>query len=1447
MTTKAFATVFEKISLSEAVKKAFCNSVVENVIVHKKQKNLEVHLVSEEILGYTILQQLQNELLNQIPGVKGVNISPFFNVKEKFSEKEIIEKYWENVVCEISSQSPICKGIMKEAYWELQQKKLLIYVKNNTAYYMYKKGMEEKIQQCLQQQTALQFRVMFKDVHISEQEKEEFSQRQISKQNEMIAQISAKQAEVEKIRDTQQTEAVSESIMKGVLFGKEFNGAVSKIYDSKIEGEKVIIEGNLFHIETREIKGEKYIVSFDITDLSDSTTVKFFVKKNIFEKELKAFIKGGSYVRVQGDVQFDKYAKEINIMAKNIMLAQPPPKRKDNAEQKRVELHLHTQMSSMDGVTNVKTYIKRAIEWGHKAIAITDHGVVQAFPDAMNAANGTDLKVIYGVEAYLIDDLGNVVMCPKGQSLYDTFIVFDIETTGLSKENDKITEIGAVKVENGKIIERFSTFVNPKKRLSEEIIKLTNITDDMLKDAPTIDKVLPQFLKFCGNGVLVAHNAGFDVGFIRNNAEALHMPSVDNTVLDTVELSRTLLPELKKHKLDIVAEHLGVSLEGHHRAVNDAEATAEIFIKLVAMLEQKGITNIDEINVLASRTVNYNKLKPYHAVILVKNYTGLRNLYELVSKAHIDYYFRRPRIPKSEYLKLKEGLMIGSACEAGELYRALLDNKPKEYIEEIVNFYDYLEIQPLGNNHFMIASQKIDAVRSVEDIKDFNRKIVHLGEQYNKLVVATCDAHFIDPEDAVYRKVIMTAEGFSDAENQPPLYYRTTEEMLTEFQYLGEEKAQEIVITNTNKIADSIEKIKPIPDETFPPKIDGAEEQLKQITMEKAISIYGDPLPEIVQQRLNKELNSIIKNGFSVLYIIAQKLVWKSVADGYLVGSRGSVGSSFVANMAGITEVNSLPPHYVCPKCKYSDFTSDVVKAAAMEEGSGCDMPDKNCPVCGTLLNKEGHDIPFETFLGFDGDKEPDIDLNFSGEYQQTAHAYTEELFGTGHVFKAGTIGTLAEKTAYGFVKKYFDGKEVTAHNAEINRLVQGCTGIKRTTGQHPGGLMVVPSDHDIYEFCPIQRPANDMNSTITTTHFDYHSISGRLLKLDLLGHDDPTVIRMLYDLTGVNPQSVSLGDKDTMSLFESPKVLGVTPEQIGCETGTLGIPEFGTKFVRQMLLDTKPKTFADLLRISGLSHGTDVWIGNAQTLIENKIITLKETISTRDSIMIYLINKGVEKKKSFKIMEKVRKGKGLDENDIADMKANNVPDWYIDSCQKIKYMFPKAHAAAYVMMAFRIAYFKVNYPLAYYASYFTVRACDDFDYSCMCLGEETAKQAIHDINVKGMEATTKEKNKLTVLEIIIEFYARGFHFLPIDLYESDAKKFIIKGNGLIPPFHSLQGLGDTAAQSIVEGREKGGEFKTIEEFKERTSVGKTLIELLKENGVLKGIPDTNQLSLFMD
>ena len=1435
MTAQKFELVFQKISLSLPLLEAFQGTEVRKLTIHKKERTVSIEIAANKMIPLQKQEELKGALLESLPGIQAVSLAVFYELTDKTPEA-LAAGYWGSIKTLVSQKSKICAGVITDAEWRVTEHKLQILVKHNMAYYLAQKHLDDAIASMIYTETGETLLVQFKNQKATEADRAALENNRKKKFEELSRQIITTQAAAVQEKANAEVAAVSSSVSKGILLGKEINGANQKIIDTKILGENVIIEGSIYNIEPREIRGEKYIVSFDITDLSDSTTVKFFVKKSVFDAELSDKIKKGKYLRVQGEVQFDKYTKEIDIMAKNIMAAAAPAPRMDDAEEKRVELHLHTQMSSMDGVTPVKKYIERAIAWGHKAIAITDHGVVQAFPDAMNAIGKSDLKVIYGVEAYLIDDLGSVVTMPRGQSLDDTFVVFDIETTGLSKETESITEIGAVKVVDGKIIDRFSTFVNPERPIPAEITKLTGITNEMVADAPVITEILPRFLEFCQDAVLVAHNANFDTGFIRLNAERKCGIEVKNTVLDTLELSRSLLPELKKHKLDIVCEQLGVSLEGHHRAVNDAEATAEVFLKFIDMLVEKEIYKVDDINVFSSQTVNYKKLKAYHAIILAKDYVGLRNLYELISLSHIDYYFRRPRIPKSKLIQHREGLILGSACEAGELYRALLDKKPKQVIEELVNFYDYLEIQPLGNNRFMIESPKVESVHSMEDIIAINK--------HNKPVVATCDVHFIDPQDAAFRKIIMAAEGFADADKQAPLYFRTTKEMLKEFTYLGEEKAREIVITNTNKIADMIEKIKPIPDDTFPPKIEGADEELRQICMDKAISIYGDPLPPIVQDRLETELNSIISNGYAVLYIIAQKLVWKSVADGYLVGSRGSVGSSFAANMAGITEVNSLPPHYICDHCKYSDFESETVKAFAMEEASGCDMPDKDCPVCGHKLRKDGHDIPFQTFLGFEGDKEPDIDLNFSGDYQQQAHAYTEVLFGKGKVFKAGTIGTLADKTAYGFVKKYFDAREITPHNAEIQRLTEGCTGVKRTTGQHPGGLMVVPSDHDIHEFCPIQRPANDVNSTVTTTHFDYHSISGRLLKLDLLGHDDPTVIRMLYDLTGVNPQDVPLGDPETMSLFESPKALGVTEEEINCKTGTLGIPEFGTKFVRGMLIDTKPKTFADLLRISGLSHGTDVWLGNAQTLIENGTITLKETISTRDSIMIYLINKGVEKKKSFKIMEKVRKGKGLTEEDIADMKASDVPDWYIESCQKIKYMFPKAHAAAYVMMAFRIAYFKINYPEAYYASYFSVRACDDFDYSCMCQGIDVARDAIREIQAKGQEATAKDKNKQTVLEIVVEFYARGFKFCPIDLYRSDAKNFLPTEEGLLPPFSSLQGLGVNAAQSIVEGR-KDGEFNTLEELKERTSLGRSLIDLLKENGVLDGIPETNQLCLF--
>lgn len=1443
MTAQKFELVFQKISLSLPLLEAFQGTEVRKLTIHKKERTVSIEITANKMIPLQKQEELKGALLESLPGIQAVSLAVFYELTDKTPEA-LAAGYWGSIKTLVSQKSKICAGVIADAEWRVTEHKLQILVKHNMAYYLAQKHLDDAIANMIHTETGETLLVQFKNQKATEADRAALENNRKKKFEELSRQIITTQAEAVQEKANAEVAAVSSSVSKGILLGKEINGTNQKIIDTKILGENVIIEGSIYNIEPREIRGEKYIVSFDITDLSDSTTVKFFVKKSVFDAELSDKIKKGKYLRVQGEVQFDKYTKEIDIMAKNIMAAAAPPPRIDDAEEKRVELHLHTQMSSMDGVTPVKKYIERAIAWGHKAIAITDHGVVQAFPDAMNAIGKSDLKVIYGVEAYLIDDLGSVVTMPRGQSLDDTFVIFDIETTGLSKETESITEIGAVKVVDGKIIDRFSTFVNPERPIPAEITKLTGITNEMVADAPVITEILPKFLEFCQDAVLVAHNANFDTGFIRLNAERKCDIEVKNTVLDTLELSRALLPELKKHKLDIICEQLGVYLEGHHRAVNDAEATAEVFLKFIDMLVEKEIYKVDDINVFSSQTVNYKKLKAYHAIILAKDYVGLRNLYELISLSHIDYYFRRPRIPKSKLIQHREGLILGSACEAGELYRALLDKKPKQVIEELVNFYDYLEIQPLGNNRFMIESPKVESVHSMEDIIAINKQIVALGEEHNKPVVATCDVHFIDPQDAAFRKIIMAAEGFADADKQAPLYFRTTKEMLKEFTYLGEEKAREIVITNTNKIADMIEKIKPIPDDTFPPKIEGADEELRQICMDKAISIYGDPLPPIVQDRLETELNSIISNGYAVLYIIAQKLVWKSVADGYLVGSRGSVGSSFAANMAGITEVNSLPPHYICDHCKYSDFESETVKAFAMEEASGCDMPDKDCPVCGHKLRKDGHDIPFQTFLGFEGDKEPDIDLNFSGDYQQQAHAYTEVLFGKGKVFKAGTIGTLADKTAYGFVKKYFDAREITPHNAEIQRLTEGCTGVKRTTGQHPGGLMVVPSDHDIHEFCPIQRPANDVNSTVTTTHFDYHSISGRLLKLDLLGHDDPTVIRMLYDLTGVNPQDVPLGDPETMSLFESPKALGVTEEEINCKTGTLGIPEFGTKFVRGMLIDTKPKTFADLLRISGLSHGTDVWLGNAQTLIENGTITLKETISTRDSIMIYLINKGVEKKKSFKIMEKVRKGKGLTEEDIADMKASDVPDWYIESCQKIKYMFPKAHAAAYVMMAFRIAYFKINYPEAYYASYFSVRACDDFDYSCMCQGIDVARDAIREIQAKGQEATAKDKNKQTVLEIVVEFYARGFKFCPIDLYRSDAKNFLPTEEGLLPPFSSLQGLGVNAAQSIVEGR-KDGEFNTLEELKERTSLGRSLIDLLKENGVLDGIPETNQLCLF--
>lgn len=1430
---RRFLDVFNQIHIDNPIKEMLKETQIKNIRVYKELRQIEICLLTDTMIHQEVLDCLSLQIKDQFPGINNVCIKTKFSISKGCSPNKLMYLYWDSILHTIYTNNPLCMGILSDSQWKLIKNNLVITLNNHQSFYLRKKGLDNYIKRMINDSLGLSIEVLFEEEKISSNEKEVYEMTLSSKEQEVIRETML--ATTNERED--KTYFNGEESISDIIIGKQINELPISIKEISEENGEVIIEGNVLSIEARETKSGKYIISFDITDYGDSITSKMFIKKEQYETVVKNQLIKGLYIRIRGFVQFDQYSRELVIMAKDIVKVLPPNSRIDKAEKKRVELHLHTQMSSMDGISSTSSLIQRAAEWGHSAIAITDHGVVQAFPDAAIAGKKYGIKIIYGIEAYLVDDLKAVVQSPRGQDFSETFIVFDIETTGLHAGKDKITEIGAVKIQDGSIIDYYCTFVNPEIPIPQKIQELTGITNEMVQDAPTIEEVLPRFLDFVGDSVLVAHNANFDVGFIRYFSN-LYSLVVNNTVLDTLELARLLFPTLKKHKLDIVADHLGISLNNHHRAVDDAKATAEIFIKCIDLLKEKDIKNLDEINMIASDCIDIKKLKTYHAVILAKNHTGLINLYKLVSYSHINYFHKKPRISKSLFLKHKEGLIIGSACEAGELYRSILYKKSNDEIEDIASFYDYLEIQPLGNNQFLVNN---NTVESVEELKKINTHIYKLGEKLNKPVVATCDVHFLEPRDEVFRRIIMAGQGFSDADNQAPLYLRTTDEMLLEFSYLGEKIAHKVVIDNPNKIAQMIEDIKPIPDETFPPKIDGAEEELTKITMEKAKSIYGEPLPSPVQERLDRELGSIIKNGFAVLYIIAQKLVWKSLEDGYLVGSRGSVGSSFVATMASITEVNPLPPHYICPNCKNSDFDSQIVKSFA--GGSGCDMPDRNCPLCGTKMNKDGHDIPFETFLGFDGDKEPDIDLNFSGDYQPRAHSYTEELFGEGHVFRAGTIGTLAEKTAYGFVKKYLDSKDIIVRNAEMNRLLKGCTGIKRTTGQHPGGLMVVPRDHEIYEFCPVQRPANDVSSTTTTTHFDYHSISGRLLKLDILGHDDPTVIRMLEDLTEINAQEIPLDDKKTISLFTSTDALGISCEDINSEVGTFGLPEFGTKFVRQMLVDTKPKTFAELIRISGLSHGTDVWLNNAQELVRAGTATLPEVISTRDDIMVYLIIKGVEKKHSFKIMEKVRKGKGLEKEDEEAMKSAGVPQWYIDSCKKIKYMFPKAHAAAYVMMAFRIAYFKVYYPEAFYATYFTVRA-EDFDYCLMCKGANKVKTTIKEFEERGNNLSTKEKGTLTVLEIVMEMYARGFNFTPINLYKSEAVKFQITEKGILPPLNALQGLGKTAAINIVEAR-KEGEFISIEDLRKRTKISKTVIEVMKENDIITGIPETSQLSLF--
>lgn len=1384
-------------------------------------------------------------------------------IKPHFPTELFSADYFPQLYAAVRRDIPSINGTLNNAEVRFENNTLTINLLNGGKTLLDSKGFDKALIKLISEEFNLYISVNYTGTFEVEENSEEYkaaiqdAQEKINRENlQKAAEFYQEEVETAEKREEKHAEnttveievregkfATPQIIQSSIrpLYGRSIRGKMIPISSISGDSGRIVVWGDVFDIEKKVTKsGDKNIFTIDITDYTGSTTAKVF--NSIKESAVIDNIKKGDTIVVQGDVEYDKYAGELVVNARSIGTAQKV-KVVDNAEKKRVELHMHTNMSQMDAVTSAGDLVNRAYQWGHKAVAITDHGVAQAFPDAMKAADKINkdeekIKIIYGVEAYFMDDLVESVKGDADTGFDGTFICFDIETTGLSAARDKITEIGAVKVENGVITDTFSTFANPKMPIPQKITQLTGITDDMVKDAPSQSEAVGAFLEFAGDNVLVAHNAPFDTSFIAKACEDMGR-EYNYTSIDTVAISRAILTDIKNCKLDTVAKFLRLGDFNHHRATDDAEMLARIFINLCQRLtDDYGITKTNDINTKIAGG-DFKKLPTYHQIILVKNKIGLKNLYRLISYSHLNYFYKKPRIPKSELVKYREGLIIGSACCAGQLYMAILEGKPWGELKQIASFYDYLEIQPAGNNSFMIRDGRFN---SVDELHEIDRTIIKLAKELGKPVCATCDVHFMDPTDSEFRKILMAGQGFKDAEQQAPLYFRTTAEMLKEFEWLGKDKAYEYVVENPNKIADMCEYVRPIPKGTFPPNIEGAQEQLIDITWKRAKEKYGDPLPEIVKARLDKELNSITTYGFSVLYMTAQKLVADSEAHGYLVGSRGSVGSSFVATMSGISEVNPLCPHYVCPNCKHSEFITDG------SYGSGFDMPPKNCPECGTLMDQDGHEIPFETFLGFKGDKVPDIDLNFSGEYQSKSHRYTEELFGKNNVFKAGTISTVAEKTALGFVKKFAQERGLVMHKAEEKRLAIGCTGVKRTTGQHPGGMVVVPRTNDVYDFCPVQHPANDVNSDNITTHFDFHSIHDTITKLDELGHDVPTIYHYLELYTGIPVMKVSMSDPEVMSLFTSPKALGVTEEDIDSKTGTFSLPECGTAFVRGMLIEAQPKTFTDLLQIAGLSHGTDVWLGNAQELIHNGTCTISEVIGTRDSIMTYLMHKGLEPGMAFKIMEIVRKGnatKLLTEEHFKAMREHNVPEWYIDSCMKIKYMFPKAHAAAYMIATLRLGWYKVHKPVEYYAAYFTVRS-ENLDGAIAMQGHQAVRNKMNNIKQKQSvhEATAKDEAEFQTLQIVNEMMARKIEFLPVDIYKSEAKMFKVEDGKIRLPFSSLPGVGGAAADSLAETG-KHTEYLSIEDMQIKTKVTKAVIETLKDVGVLKDLPESSQMSLF--